>query len=376
MTGRGWRLPFRLFGVPVELDPSFALVLPLFAWLIGSQVPAYAELLNRVGLDLDPSRLTEGAAPWLLGAAAATGLFLSVLIHELGHALTARLYGVQTRRITLWFLGGMAQLDEMPRKPGAEAVVAIAGPVTSLALGSLMALLLSSGVVVGGAAFVVSYLTVTNIALAVFNLLPALPLDGGRVLRSLLSLRLGESRATRVTGAIGRTVAVLLGVYGFLTLQIFLLAIAFFIYTAGNAEVLGTLVRRSMEGHRVREAMTPSPVTIDLGFPMPQLKKLHEMRPLSCFPVVDEQGRPLGLVRGPELLAAADTATVGDLLRPAELVSAEGELEAGVRQLAESQAGRLLVVDGQDVLVGLLSKTDVVRWLESASRRADGDGRA
>ena len=109
---RGWRLPFRPFGVPIELDPSFALVLPLFAWLIGSQVPAYAELLGSLGLDLDPVPLTRGATPWLLGLAGALGLFTSVLVHELGHALVARLFGVRTRRITLWFLGGIAQLED------------------------------------------------------------------------------------------------------------------------------------------------------------------------------------------------------------------------------------------------------------------------
>lgn len=374
MSPRGWRLPFKLFGVPVELDPSFALVLPLFAWLIGSQVPAYAELMSRMGVILDASRLTDGAAPWLLGLAAAIGLFLSVLIHELGHALTARAYGVRTLRITLWFLGGVAQLEEMPRRRGAEAVVAIAGPVTSVGLGLLLATLLRSGALGGGAAFVVSYLTLTNLALAVFNLLPALPLDGGRVLRSLLSLRMDEGRATRVVGNVGRTVAVLLGIYGFLTLQIYLLAIAFFIYTAGNAEVLGTLVRRSLEGHRVREAMTASPVTIDLGWPLAQLKRLQAMRPVSCFPVLDVDGRPLGLVRSQDLAAATDEATVGELLKPAETVGDQEELEAAVKRLAESQVGRLLVVDAEGRLVGLLSKTDVVRWLEKAAHPKAGPG--
>ena len=109
MSQRGVRLPFDLLGVPVWLDNSFLLVLPLFAYLIGSQITGYAVLLSQVGVPIDPSGLEQGYTPWLLGLAAALGLFASVLVHELGHAVTARLYGVRTREIRLWFLGGVAQ---------------------------------------------------------------------------------------------------------------------------------------------------------------------------------------------------------------------------------------------------------------------------
>jgi Zn-dependent protease len=139
MPGRGWRLPFRLLGIPVSLDPTFALVLPLFAWLIANQVGAFATLLAQVGVVLDVTDLTTGATPYVLGLASALGLFASVVVHELGHAVTARLYGVQTKMITLWFLGGVAQLEDMPRARGAEAVVAIVGPIVSGALSFLFA---------------------------------------------------------------------------------------------------------------------------------------------------------------------------------------------------------------------------------------------
>lgn len=367
MTGRGWRLPLRPFGVPVELDPTFALILPLFAWLIGSQVPAFAALFGELGVPLDPGPLSTGAAPWLLGLAAATGLFASVLVHELGHALTARAYGVRTQRITLWFLGGVAQLDDMPRRPGAEAIVAIAGPITSGVLSWLLWAALRGAEIGGGGGFVLAYLAVTNAGLAVFNLLPALPLDGGRVLRSLLALGVGDARATRVVGAVSRAVAIALGVYGFLTLQVFLVAIAFFVDAAGRAEVAASHARSAFQGRRVRDVMVGDPVSIDLGWSLAQMRRLRAYRRCTAYPVLDADGRALGWVRADDLDGAAEDATVADLLRPAETVGACDDLDAAVRRLASAEAGRLLAVDRDGRVVGLLARADVVRWLRDHS---------
>jgi Zn-dependent protease len=367
MTGRGWRLPFRPFGVPVELDPTFALILPLFAWLIGSQVAGFAALFAQLGVNLDPAPLSTGAAPWLLGVTAAVGLFASVLVHELGHAITARAYGVRTQRITLWFLGGVAQLEDVPRKRGAEAIVAIVGPITSGALSLLLWGLLRSDLFGGGPAFVMAYLAVTNAGLALFNLLPALPLDGGRVLRSLLSLALGDARATRVAGAVSRAVAIALGVYGFLTLQVFLLAIAFFVDAAGRAEVAASQARRAFEGRRVREAMTADPVAVDLGWSLEQLRRLRAFRAHTAYPVLDLDGAPIGWVRGSDLDGHDPEAALADLLRPVETVTADEDLEAAVRRLATVEAGRLLVVERDGRVVGVLAKADVVRWLQQRS---------
>lgn len=363
MIGRGWQLPFRPFGVPVALDPSFALVLPLFAWLISSQVGAFAVLFTQLGIALDPDTLTRGLTAPLLGLSAAVGLFASVLVHEFGHALTARRYRVRTIRITLWFLGGVAQFDDIPRQRGAEAVVAIAGPITSAALSAGLWLLLRSEILSGGVAFVAAYLMFTNGALALFNLLPALPLDGGRVLRSLLAWGTNERLATRISSAIGRLVAIGLGVYGFLTLQVFLVAIAFFIDAAGRAEIAASRARLAFEGRRVREAMTIDPVTIDLGWTLEQARRLRTLRRHTAYPVLDLHGRPIGWLRGSDL-DHPDTSSLAGALVAAETVAADGDLEAAVRRLSAAEAGRLLVVDHHGAVVGVLGKTDVVRWLQ------------
>lgn len=365
MTGRGWRLPFNLVGIPLSLDPSFALVLPLFAWLIASQVPAYAELLGALGLEIDGAALAAGATPYLLGLTAALGLFASVVVHELGHALTARLYGVATRGITLWFLGGVAQLEDMPRQRGAEAVVAIVGPITSAAIGALLASLLGAVRLPDGVTFVVAYLAITNVALALFNLLPALPLDGGRVLRSLLALALPRERATALAGGVSQLLAVALGVYGFLSLNLLLMAVAFFVYNAGRAEVQAERLRSAFAGRSVREYMSLDPITIDVGMPLERFLALKAWKRHPCYPVTDLDGRLLGIARIADAEAAEPGTPLRTILRSAETVAPDDEMERAVAALAGSEVGRLVVVDASQRVVGILAKTDVVRALET-----------
>ena len=365
MTGRGWKLPFKLLGIPLSLDPSFALVLPLFAWLIASQVPAYADLLTAVGIEIDGEVLARGITPYVLGLSAALGLFASVVVHELGHALTARLYGVATRGITLWFLGGVAQLEDMPRQRGAEAVVAIVGPITSAALGALLGLLLTSVDLPPGLTFIVAYLAITNMALALFNLLPALPLDGGRVLRSLLALVLSRERATLVAGGVSQLLAVAMGVYGFLSLNLLLMAVAFFVYNAGRAEVQAESMRSAFEGRRVREWMSRDPITIDIDMPIDRFRALRAWKTHPCYPVVDPDDRLLGVARIADAEDADPDAGLRTLLREADTIDENEALETGVRRLAASELGRLVVLDARGRVVGILGKADVVRALEA-----------
>lgn len=361
--GRGWRLPVRLLGIPVSLDPTFALVLPLFAWLIANQVGAFATLLEPLGIVLDVDVLTRGATPYLLGLLAALGLFASVVVHELGHALTARIYGVRTRMITLWFLGGVAQLDDMPRSRGAEAVVAIAGPIVSGALSLGFALVLRTLGLQGGAAFVVAYLALTNAALAIFNLLPALPLDGGRVLRSLLAIAMDRERATVIAGSVSRLVAILLGVYGILTLQLFLVIVAFFVFNAGQAEVYAERARRAFEGRTVADAMTLDPVTVDLDMPIDRFRQLRSFKPHPCYPVVDARGEIAGLARIDDAEGAEADEPLAAIVKPAALAGPGDDLHHAVQRLARDDLGRLVVVDGARRVVGILSRSDVVRML-------------
>lgn len=375
MRQRGIRLPFDLAGIPVLLDLSFLLVLPLFAYLIGSQVPGLVQVLVRVGVIAPDAAaaagpaLSSGATPWLLGLVAALGLFTSVVIHELGHAIVARLYGVQTVEIRLWFLGGVAQFKEIPRQRGAEAVVALAGPITSALLGGTLWLLvpLVDGSV--GAQVVTAYLAVTNLALAVFNLLPALPLDGGRVLRSLLALAFDRVRATTIAATISAALAVLMGVYGFFTGQPFLVIMAFFVYNAGRAEASAAHLDDALGKLTVAQIMTPDPISVESDMPLSQFERLGEYRRHAGYPVVDGNE-----VRGYAFIANAHGAngggTVADIVRPIDTIGPDAAALDAVHRVAESDTGRLLVVDADGALVGIVSKTDLVRVFTGAPPRA------
>ncbi len=386
MDRTGLLLPFKLFGVAVRLDYSFLLVLPLFAYLIGGQLPAYAELFEAsMGIEVDVSTVTVGATRWLIGLAGAVGLFASVLLHEAGHALVARRYGVEVKEIRLWFLGGVAQFDDMPRQRGAEAVVAIVGPIVSFAIGFVL-LRLAPALVGSGAVFmVVAYLGVTNVALALFNLLPAIPLDGGRVLRSVLALALPRERATIVATSVSAAMAVLLGLYGFFTMQLWLVILAFFIYNAGRLEAQASIVASALDGRSVADLMTRDPVTVAPDMRLTQFAQLIHFRPHTGYPVVDSGGTLLGFARlasagrpaadqaavtGP--VAVDPEASVADITEPAETISPTASAYDALREVAEGRLGRLVVVDTAGRVVGLLSKTDLVRTLSRKEATRDG----
>lgn len=360
MFARTIRLPFRLLGIPVSLDLSFLLVLPIFAFLIGSQLPVYLRLLQ-IGA---PPELLQGPTPYLLGLLAALGLFLSVLIHELGHALTARAYGVQTREITLWLLGGVAQLEHIPRTRGAEAVIAIAGPIVSVLMSGLFGLL--RGLVPTAAAegqFLLGYLSLINLSLALFNLLPALPLDGGRILRSLLALYKPYLEATRTAVTVSKVLAFALGLLGLLIGNLFMLLIAFFVFMAASAEAEQTVLGRTLEGLWVRDLMTREVSTVPPSLSVAELlEKMLRERHVG-YPVVEE-GRLLGLISLEDLHGASPQTRVLERMRPPLQVNEDTEALAALQRMAEQGFSRLLVTDDQGNLIGILSKTDLLRALQ------------
>ncbi len=360
MFSRGIRLPFSILGIPLSLDLSFLIVLPLFAFLIGSQLPVYLQLLQISA----PPDLLQGPTPYLLGLLAALGLFLSVLIHELGHALTARAYGVQTREITLWLLGGVAQLEQIPRARGAEAVIAIAGPIVSVLLSGLFGLLrglLPSTATEGQ--FLLGYLSFINLSLALFNLLPALPLDGGRILRSLLALYQPYLAATRTAVTISKIVAFGLGLLGLLVGNLFMLLIAFFVFMAASAEAEQAVLSRTLEGLRVHDLMTRAVSTVPPNLSVAELlEKMMQERHVG-YPVVEE-GRLLGLISLEDLQGASPQTRVLERMRPPLQVDEYTEALEALQRMAQEGFSRLLITDAEGNLVGILSKTDLLRALQ------------
>ncbi len=232
-----WRIG-SMAGIPVKVHVTLLLLLP---WLI-----------NRYATRLD--------GHWAAGALITLGLFGSVALHELGHALAARRFGVRTRDILLTPLGGVASLENMPRQPRAEIVIALAGPAVSLVL----ALLAWGGLQVTEAmrwrdgVWIAFSLTLINASLLIFNLLPCFPMDGGRVLRAALIRRFGRLEATRRAVKLGTWLAIGLAIWGLYSGQWLTVAIAWFVHAAARAEYRAVLIQE----------MPPQPSPLEMLFRM------------------------------------------------------------------------------------------------------------
>lgn len=362
-----------LFGIPIRVGVSFLLVVPLLAYLIGSEMGATVEVLNAAfGTTIAAEALTEGMVPWLLGLVAALGLFASVLLHELGHSLVARRYGIDIEAITLWFLGGLAQLAELPDDWRHEFAIAVAGPIVSVALGVLFyAAFVLLPADLSAVLFVLGYLAVLNVALAAFNMLPGFPMDGGRVLRALLSRDRSRLRATRIAAGVGKAFAILLGIGGILAFNLFWIAIAFFIYLAATSETQQVFVEAAFEGLAVEDIMTPAS-ELDTVSPETSLddlldRMIHERH--TGYPVLDD-GDLVGIVTLEDVQERAPedrSGTVRDVMST-DPVTVSGETEAtkALKTLQREDVGRILVTDEDGSLAGLISRTDLMTVLEIA----------
>ncbi|MFC7235315.1 CBS domain-containing protein [Halosegnis marinus] len=382
----------RLFGIPIELDLTFLLVLPLFAYLIGSSLGEYAGLLNDVlgpAAAVDITALTgDPVVTFGIGTLAAVGLFAGVVLHELGHSLTAMRYGFPISSITLWLFGGVAQLTEMPEDWKQELNIAVAGPVVSVALGvvSYAAFTLvapGGGTAVAGLRFLLAYLAVMNVALAIFNMLPGFPMDGGRVLRALLARNRPYARATQIAAEVGKVFAIVLGLYGlFGNGGLFLVAIAFFIYIGASSEAQRTTMTAAFEGVTVRDIMTPEPDvhTVSPDTSVAELLRRMFTERHTGYPVV-ENGVVVGVVTLGDAQSVKeverDAYTVEEVMtRELRTVGPDADAMDALDRMQETGVGRLLVMEGDD-LVGIVSRTDLMTALDIIKQSGSldaGDG--
>ncbi len=356
-----------MFGIPIKLDLTFLLVLPLFAFLIQQQVRSVTDLLNQtMGANLPVDPLLAGWMPWVLGFAVAIGLFVGVVLHELGHSVVAMRYGFPIDSITLWIFGGIASLSEMPEDWKQELQIAIAGPVVSIAVGGLSyGAFLAVPTGLPSARFVLGYLALMNVALALFNMLPGFPMDGGRVLRALLARTRPYAKATQMAAEVGKVFALLLGLFGLLNFQWLLIGIAFFIYIGASSEAQQVVMKAAFEGVTVRDVMTPAPdlhtVTPDTSVSELMSRMFSERH--TGYPVMTD-GDLVGLVtledaRGVKTVER-DAYTVEEIMtRELHTIPPEADAMEALQTMQSEGVGRLLVVRGED-LVGLISRSDLM----------------
>jgi Zn-dependent protease/CBS domain-containing protein len=357
-------------GIPIRLNWTFLIVLPLFAFLIGSDVGSLVEVVNGIlGGTIAPEQLDGGRLPWLLGLAAALGLFGGVLLHELGHSLVAMRYGYEIESITLWLLGGLAGFKEFPDEWTHEFWIAVAGPIVSVAVGVVCYvgfLVAPGGPALDPLRFVLGYLAVLNVVLAVFNMLPGFPMDGGRVLRALLARNRPHAQATQQAAEVGKVFAFLLGIAGLLGRNIIMILLAFFIYIAASGEAQQTTLKAAFEGVSVEDVMTPRERLDVVGEDTSITELMNRMfsERHTGYPVL-RGGNLVGMVTLEDAKGVKeverDAYRVGDVMET-DLVSAapDADAMAALRTMQEHDVGRLPVVDGDGELVGLLSRSDLM----------------
>ncbi|MFC3957735.1 site-2 protease family protein [Halovivax cerinus] len=367
-----------LFGIPIKLDVTFLLILPVFAIIIGRQIEGVVEILNEVGAGIEVAALTGGLTPYLWGFVAAIGLFAGVVLHELGHSLTARRFGYPIDSITLWLLGGIASLSDMPENWRQEFAIAIAGPIVSvlIGIGSFVAFQITPGGQ-AGLRFTFAYLAILNVVLAIFNLLPAFPMDGGRVLRALLARNQPYAKATRQAATVGKFFAVLMGLFGLFAWNPVLIAVALFVYIAASGESQQVTMKAAFQDVTVADIMTPADrlQTVGVDTTVQELVQRMFQERHTAYPVIDG-GRLVGMVTLSDARnvkqVERDAYTVEEIMRDEPTtIEPTADVMTGIERMREAGVGQLLVVtpeadwgaDGGD-LIGIISQSDVMTALD------------
>jgi Zn-dependent protease/CBS domain-containing protein len=237
----------------------------------------------------------------IFGIFAVSALFVLVTLHELGHSFAAQHYGIHVRQIVLSPIGGVAQLDQIPDDPKKELVIAVAGPAVNVAAAIVLgAIALAAGTGLPGMrdalpgangfglSALFAYVFVYNIILALFNLLPAFPLDGGRILRALLAMRVDYVRATRIASTIGRLAAIGLGIFALTTGSLFMVLIAVFIFTAAGQEAQYVIMRRALKGYTVEHVYSTTAYRLAPEGTIRQAAELMLLGGQTSFPVVQD----------------------------------------------------------------------------------------
>jgi Zn-dependent protease len=351
---------FRVFGIDIRVHATFVFIVAYFAYVWGA--------LEKPG----------GGWGALYGVLLVILLFALVVIHELTHSLVAQHYGVKVKNITLLPLGGVSSMEEIPEEPRKELIISVAGPLSNLVLVAIM-LGLSPLVVDWGTLRFFSlfrvlifersftgaylYLMVTNAFLALFNLLPAFPLDGGRVFRASLAFRMGRARATRIAVRAGQALAVAMAVYGFLGGGIFLILIAIFIFFGAQGEGGQGEVQRTLGSLRVSQVVNPHVHVARRGQSLGELaaRLFHTYQ--EDFPVLSGHGELEGILTRDRLIAElgrhGPDYPVAEAMRTDFPSVGLDDLVTHVMQRMRAGGFKAIPIVEQGVLVGMLSLEDI-----------------
>lgn len=364
-----------LFGIPILIHYTFLLVIPLFAWIIASQILLTVDMLfGLFGVPIDTTLLSAGFMPWVLGVVVSLGLFIGVLVHELAHSLVARSKGIGITSITLMIFGGMATMEEGTPDPRAELPMALVGPIASLVFGIvccafvyIIPLAVSDPPVAGLLIFIVGYLGILNIILCFFNLIPAFPMDGGRVLRAWLATRMPLHEATRIAANVGRGFAVLFGIVGLVTFSPFLILIALFIYIGAGMESTAVKYSHLLQDVTVGSMMSAPVTAVPPNLPVSQVVDMMYASKHLGFPVV-ERDTLIGIITLADLNRTSpidrDAMQVRDVMsREVITLPPTAPVIDALRIMSSHDIGRIPVVQEGKIL-GIVTRTDILKVTE------------
>ncbi len=359
---------FKLLGFTVSVDASWGIILFLVVWSLSKGLfPSYFP---------DLSIQTY----WLMGVAGAMGLFVSIIIHEFSHSLIARKYGLEIKGITLFIFGGVAEMKDEPNSPKTEFFMAIAGPIASLMLSILFAVLYQAANILGFSVPIIGilgYLSAINMLLAVFNMVPAFPTDGGRILRSLLWWIKGDIYwATKVASRISLVFAIAIIFNGFMNMiggntigGLWWVLIGSFLFSAANASYQRLLMKQSFEGKTVRHFMNPTPVTIPYDITLQTFvdKYLYRYH-YKMFPVLKDD-KISGLITvsmlkaySPEEWKHLLVDKVMQVQNSDNSIDSHISINDALNKMNETGYSRLLVVEDKKI-AGIITLKDLLEYL-------------
>jgi Zn-dependent protease len=355
----------RVIGIPIYLHFSWLIIFGLIVWTLSTgYFPAQYPNL-------------PASSYWAKGLVASLLVFVSILLHELGHAVVAFRHGLRTRSISLFIFGGVAQLEKDPKDGRAEFWIAAAGPAVSLALAGLFYVCASLPFVGPSVAAVAKYLALINLILALFNLVPAFPMDGGRLLRGALWGVMGKARATQIASGAGTFFAFFLifaGVFSLLTgdslVGVWYILIGWFIKDASAASYQQVRLDEVLRGLTVRDAMVEGVVTVSSSGSVAEAAREHFMRTgYGSYPVTRGEA-VVGLLCLKDVLRLSaeereSTSVQGAMrvLTDAIVTDPDAPLSVAIASMAQAGSARLLVMHG-DRFVGLLTMNGVIRRLK------------
>ncbi len=357
----------RVLGIPIRIHVSFLLVLPLFT-LYFAFVSA-----NVLGFTLSYNDLP--ISDWqklLLGLFAAVLFFIAVLLHELSHSYVAIRKGYRVSGITLFIFGGVSEIESQPSEAPGEALMAFVGPATSLVIG--VALLPVWYLTRGPGSLGTDIVSITagmmsfyNLLLGLFNLIPAFPMDGGRVLRALLARRIGFGRATNVAVQVGKAMALAMGLFGLLIFNPWLILIALFIYMGAGEEQRETTISEALEGLTVRQIMTSPVSTVTTDMTVRQMVDKMMAEKHLGYPVM-EDGKVVGIITLQDIQKVPSSeqgsVLVGQLMtREVISLHPDAPVVEALQAVTRNNIGRIVIMDrGQ--IAGIISRSDLMRILE------------